>query len=109
MNQFTLSNNQRNVLFGAMLVGIISMALTWFQDDALHTRFWTNLLHNSVFFTGVALMAGFFIAACITAYAGWYTTFKRVWEAYASFLVVGLVFMVIIALGVYMHWHHLYH
>ena len=109
MNQFTLTNNQRNVLLGAIVLGVVCMAITWFQDDAFHTRFWTNLLHNAVFFTGIALMAAFFIAACITAYAGWYTTFKRVWEAYASFLIVGLGFMVIIAAGVYFHWHHLYH
>ncbi|MBC7885126.1 MAG: hypothetical protein H7X99_06605, partial [Saprospiraceae bacterium] len=109
MNQYTLSSGHRNILLGAMGIGVISMILTWMGDDSLHTRFWTNFLHNSVFFTMISLTAAFFIAACITAYAGWHTTFKRVWEAYASFLLVGLGLMLIVALGVYFHWHHLYH
>jgi hypothetical protein len=109
MNQYIFTTKQRNVLFGAMAVGVISMALTWLNDDALHTRFWSNFLHNSVFFLGISVMAAFFIAVCVTAYAGWHTTFKRVWEAYSSYMYVGVVFMIIIGLGVYMHWHHLYH
>jgi hypothetical protein len=109
MNQYTFASSHRNILFGAMGIGVISMILTWMGDDAFHTRFWTNFLHNSVFFTMIALMAAFFIAACITAYAGWHTTFKRVWEAYATFLVVGLVLLLVLGVGVYMHWHHLYH
>lgn len=109
MNQYTLSSGHRNLLFGAIGIGLISMILTWMGDDAHHTRFWTNFLHNSVFFTMISAMALFFIAACITAYAGWHTTFKRIWEAYSMFLFVGLGLLFIVALGVYMHWHHLYH
>jgi hypothetical protein len=54
-------------------------------------------------------MAAFFLAICVTAYAGWHTIFKRVWEAMSSFLIPGLILMIIIALGVYFHFHHLYH
>lgn len=109
MNQYTLTNGHRNVLFGAIGLGIVCMILTWIGDDAHHTRFWTNFLHNSVFFTMISAMGLFFLAACIIAYAGWHTTFKRIWEAYAMFLFVGLVLLLIVALGVFMHWHHLYH
>jgi hypothetical protein len=109
MNQYTFSSSHRNLLFGAIGIGLISMILTWTGDDAYHTRFWTNFLHNSVFFTMISAMALFFIAVCITAYAGWHTTFKRIWEAYSMFLFVGLVLLLIVAIGVYMHWHHLYH
>ncbi|MFZ1751680.1 MAG: hypothetical protein WAU01_15885 [Saprospiraceae bacterium] len=109
MNQYIFTNNHRNVLFGAMGLGLICLILTWIGDDGHHTRFWTNFLHNSVFFTMIAATALFFLAVCITAYSGWHTTFKRVWEAYAMFLFVGLVLMVVLGLGVYMHWHHLYH
>lgn len=109
MNQFIFTSKQRNVLIGAMIIGLISMALTWLNDDAFHTRFWSNFLHNSVFFLGISVMAAFFIAVCVTAYAGWHTTFKRVWEAYSSYMYIGVVFMIILGAGVYMHWHHLYH
>ena len=85
------------------------MGITWFVDDHSHTRFWTNLLHNSVFFTGMSLMATFFIAVCITAYAGWHVQFKRVWEAFGSFIYIGIGLMVFIGLAVYFDLNHLYH
>ena len=69
MNQYTLTASHRNVLFGAMGLGIVCLILTWIGDDAYHTRFWTNFLHNSVFFTMIYAMAVFFIAEFITAYA----------------------------------------
>jgi len=49
------------------------------------------------------------LSASITAWAGYYTVFKRVWEAYSLFMIVGLVLMLIIAIGIYAGWHHLYH
>ncbi len=92
-----------------MLIGVIALVITFMGDDQYHTRFWSNILHNSVFFTGVALMALFMLAAKITAWAGWHTIFKRVWEAYSLFLIVGIVLMTIIGIGIYAGWHHLYH
>ncbi|MBK8519037.1 MAG: hypothetical protein IPL55_22960 [Saprospiraceae bacterium] len=109
MNQYTLTSTHRNILFGAMGLGLVCLVLTWIGDDVQHTRFWSNFLHNSVFFTMISVMALFFISACITSYAGWHTTFKRVWEAYSMFLFVGLALLLFIGLGMYMHWHHLYH
>ena len=109
MNQFTFDSRQKTLFGGMMLIGVISMVITYLGDDHHHTRFWSNVLHNSVFFTGVALMALFLIAAKITAWSGWHTLFKRVWEAYSLFLIVGAVLMLIIAIGIWGGWHHLYH
>ena len=110
MERLTLSRNYRNICFGMMGIGLLSLIITYFgADDELHTRFWSNFLHNSVFFTGIALMALFFMAASITAWAGWYVVFKRVWEAFSLFLPVGLVLMLVVALGNYIGYHHLYH
>ena len=106
---YDLSNKTRMTLIIGMVIGILCLALTWFGDDGLHTRFWSNYLHNSVFFTGIALMAGFFMCASITAWAGWYVVFKRVWESISLFLLVGLILMVIMGLSVYLGWNHLYH
>jgi len=109
MTNFEVSGRQRTVLLGGILVGVVCMILTYMTDDAVHSRFWSNFLHNSVFFTGIALMAGFFLSASITAWAGWYVVFKRVWEAFGLFLVVGLGLMVILGIATKFHWHHLYH
>ena len=87
-----------------MALGLICMALTWFNDDALHTRFWTNFLHNSMFFTGIGFAALFLMCMGILTYASWFVVFKRIWEAYSLFMVVGLGLMLIIVAGVIRHW-----
>lgn len=110
MNQFTFESRQKTTLISFMVIGLLCLIGTFiFDQTADHTRFWTNLLHNTVYFTGISFISLFVLAAFTTAFAGWYTVFKRVWEAYAQFLVVGLVLFTIIIAGVWMHWHHLYH
>ncbi|HUR31952.1 MAG TPA: hypothetical protein VMZ69_11015 [Saprospiraceae bacterium] len=109
MNQFIFEKRQRTLFGVMMLIGVISLVITYMGDDQFHTRFWSNVLHNSVFFTGIGLLALFMLAAKITAWAGWYTLFKRVWEAFALFLIVGLILMTFIAIGIWAGWHHLYH
>ena len=110
---YNLSGRTRTVLIGGMLLGLVCLVLTYAgifgAHDDHHTRFWSNLLHNSVFFTGIALMAGFFMSASITAWAGWYVSFKRVWESMSMFLIVGLVLMGIMAVTTYLRMNNLYH
>ncbi len=109
VSRYQITSRQRNLLFAGIGLGILCMLITWFTDDGHHTRFWSNFLHNSVFFTGIAFMALFFYSICCTAWAGWHVVFKRVWEAMSLFLGVGLVLMAIIGLGTLFGWHHLYH
>ena len=109
MNNYTFEGKLKSTLIGFMAIGVVSMLITFMGDDALHTRFWSNFLHNSLFFTGISLMAVFVMSAFILSWAGWYTGMKRVWEAMVGFLVVGTVLMLIIALGNYMGFHSLYH
>jgi hypothetical protein len=109
MNQFNISSGLRTLFLGLIGLGVVCMALTYFNDDTLHSRFWSNFLHNSVFFTGISVMASFFISASILAYAGWYVAFKRLFEAITEFLPYGLGLLVILGIGNFMHVHHLYH
>jgi hypothetical protein len=109
MNQFTFTSKQKNVLFAFMGLGLLCLILTWFSDDALHTRFWSNFLHNATFFTGISFVSLFVITAFTTAWAGWYVGMKRIWEANMQFILVGLGLMLIVALGIWGHFHHLYH
>ena len=109
MNHFTFGRGLRITCTLMMVIGVLSLVFTYVGDDELHTRFWSNILHNSVFFTGIGILALFIVGVKITAWSGWHTVFKRVWEAYASFLVPGLILMLIIAVGVWGGWHHLYH
>jgi hypothetical protein len=107
--QFIFEGRQKAVLFGLMALGAVCMIITWFSDDALHTRFWTNYLHNAYMFGGVALMALFLYSAKAVAYSGWQVLFKRLWEAMALNLGVGIVLMLVVAGGVFFGYHHLYH
>lgn len=107
--QFVFTSGLKKWLIAGMVLGILCLGLTWFNDDEFHSRFWSNILHNAVFFTGIGLLAAFFIAVCITAWAGWHTLFKRIWESFAMFLLPGVILMIIIALSVFFGWNHIYH
>jgi len=108
MNTFTFQTSQRNFCYALIAIGLLSMGLTFIGDDAYHSRFWSNFLLNSTFFTGMSFVALFVIAAFMLAYAGWYVQFKRVWESMYQFLPVGLILMLVIAGGLFMGYHHLY-
>jgi len=109
MDQFTFDSRLKTILAGFMVLGLVCLGLTFVLDDELHTRFWTNYLHNTVFFTGIALMALFIMAAFTTAWGGWHTLVKRLWEAFSLFLVPGLVLLLLVIVGIWGHFHHLYH
>lgn len=94
-----------------MGVGVLCLILSLFMDDLGHqTRFWSNFMHNSIFFTGIAAMVLFFVAASVTAWGGWYTVFKRLWESMYSFLIgPALILIGILVIAVYTDMAHLYH
>ncbi len=112
MKHFTFEPRQRTVLIGFMALGAVCLAASYFIDpigpENGHTRFWTNLLQNSAFFTLIAFTITFGLAATMTAYAAWHIAFKRIWEAISMFLPIGLLGIFIVWLGTVLGWHHLY-
>lgn len=110
MNQFTFEGRQKTFLLGFMGLGLLCMLLTYFTDSQpMHVRFWTNYLHNTVFFTGIGFMSLFIIAAFNIAWAGWHVGMKRVWEAFSLFILPGLGLFAVLIIGLWGHMHHLYH
>ena len=109
MNQYKLDRGLRLTLIAMIAIGIVSLVITYLGDDAVHSRFWSNMLHNSVYFTGIGILAFFMWSVHITGWAGWNATFRRVWEGFGLFIIPGMVLMLIIAAGIWGHWHHLYH
>jgi hypothetical protein len=107
--QFEFAGKTKTVLLGGMALGLVCLVLTFFGDDEFHTRFWSNFLHNSVYFTGISFMALAFMCAQITAFGGWMTTIKRIWEAMSMFIIVGIVLMSVMVVSVWGHLHQLYH
>lgn len=115
MKQFIFEAKQKNFLMAMMGLGLLCLILSYvFEPEQVaaggfHVRFWSNFLHNAVFFTGMAFMITFVIAAFTTAYAGWFVIFKRIWEGFSMFLIPGLIMIAIIGVAVYAHLNHLYH
>lgn len=109
MKQFTFEGKTKTVLGAIMALGVLCLILTAVGDDDYYTRTWSNYLNNTVFFVGIAFISLFIMAAFTTAYAGWHTVVKRVWESFALFLIPGLILLVILIVGVLFDWHHLYH
>jgi hypothetical protein len=110
-NQFVFESKQKTVLGGMMLLGLCCLIATYFIDESgsMHMRFWSNLLHNGTFFTGIGAVALFLYTAKMTAYSGWQTMIKRLWEAFFLFLIVGVCIMGIICIANWAHLTHLYH
>ncbi|WP_198661635.1 hypothetical protein [Lewinella sp. IMCC34183] len=111
MENFVFSSRAKTTNLALMGVGLVCLIISYFVDggEGHHMRFWTNFLHNTVFFLGIGAIAGFALAAFTTAYAGWFVQFKRVWESFSSFLLPGLFLMGVIIVGLWLHSHHLYH
>ena len=111
METFVFSSRARATTGGLAIFGLILLVISYFVDggEGHHMRFWTNLLHNTVFFTGIGAIAGFAYCAFTTAYAGWFVQFKRLWESFWMFLLPGLFLMGVIIVGLWLHSHHLYH
>ena len=111
METFVFSSRAKITTLSMMGVGFVCLILSFFVDggEGHHMRFWTNFLHNSVFFVGIAAIAGFALAAFTTAYAGWFVQFKRLWESFGTFLLPGLFLFGVLIVGLFTHGHHLYH
>lgn len=54
----------------------------------LLSRIVANLWMNSVYFLGISVVGAFFLSYNYVAKAGWYVSFKRVPEAFPSFIIV---------------------
>lgn len=115
---YTFTNKTRNITFGLMAIGLITIIAGFFTDHAPegvsheeyhHTRVWANLLVNGYFFMGIALLATFFMALQYVAEVAWSVAVKRVYEAVSSYLPIGATIMFLILLAGQFHVHHLYH
>lgn len=80
------------------------------HDHRAENRPWAALLVNNIFFLGISLGALFFLAVQYAAQAGWSVGVKRVMEAIALFLPIpGVIMLIIVIAGVFLHGNHLWH
>ncbi len=77
----------------------------------LWSRIVANIWMNSVYFLGISVTGAFFMAYNYVAKAGWYTSFKRIPEAFPAFISVAAVIMLALYLfpttrHLIFHWTH---
>ena len=84
---------------GLMGVGVLSLIIGYilYGNDNHGTRFWSALLHNSVYFLVITNAAMFLFAACTLGWGGFQLSFRRVTEAIsASVIPIGAITFVIL-------------
>jgi hypothetical protein len=111
MNNYTFTNKTKNITFGLMAIGLVTIIAGFISNsdgDTQHTRIWANLLVNSWFFMGIGLLATFFMALQYAAEVAWSVAVKRVYEAVSAYLPIGAIIMFLLLLAGQLHMHHLY-
>lgn len=77
----------------------------------LMSRIVGNVWMNSVYFLGISLIGAFFMSYNYVAKAGWYTSIKRVPEAFPAFMVIPAAILLALYLipatrHIIFHWTH---
>jgi len=107
--RFEFTDGIKKTLYILMVVGLVGLLGSFIlYPENQHSRFWTNLLINSYFFTGIGIFGIFFVAANTLGYSGWISVVKRVVMSLSGFVVVGAVLTLVIVGASYAHLHNLY-
>lgn len=111
--EFQVSNKAKLMTTILMVVGIvftgIGVIMAMGEGGHLGQKFMANMLVNSFFFFGIGISALFFLALQYATESGWYAAVKRLIEAIAGFLPIGIGFMILTLLTLsFMHGGHVY-
>lgn len=96
--EFKIANKAKMLTIALMGGGLLMLVIglvVHMSDDNFLTRLLSNTLINSFFFFSIGLGALFFLALQYATETGWYATVKRVIEALAGFVPVGIILMLV--------------
>jgi hypothetical protein len=88
--------NLRRASMAVAVLGLLGLAAGMALEP---TRGFSSLLTNGFFFLTLALGGAVFLALNSVANAGWYTVFKRIPEAFASYVPVGAGSLLLVLAG----------
>ncbi|MFN8276061.1 MAG: hypothetical protein U0T84_01135 [Chitinophagales bacterium] len=109
VEKFELSDSLKKTFYAMIGIGVVGLAAAFLMfPDNHHSRFWSNVLLNTYYFTGIGIFGIFFVAANQLGYSGWITLVKRVYLSLSGFVKVGAVFALLIVGGIWMHYHNLF-
>jgi len=107
--RFELTDGLRKNLYIMIGIGIVGLLGAFFlYPENQHSRFWSNILVNTYFFTGIGIFGIFFVAANTLGYSGWIAVVKRVLLSLSGFVKLGGLLTLLIILGMFTHQHNLY-
>ena len=110
MNEtFLFTDKLKKNLLIMMGIGLFGMVCVFFAyPENSHARFWSNILANTYYFTGIGLFGLFAVAAGQIAYGHWQTLEKRIFISLSAFTRIGgFLLVAIIILGL-LKVHNLY-
>lgn len=110
VEKFELTDKLKKNLYYMIGAGVLGLILAFVLYPAnAHSRFWSNVLLNAYFFTGIGIFGIFFASANQLGYSGWISLVKRIYMSLSGFIVIGAIFGLIIVGGIWMGYHNLYH
>ncbi len=89
------------VSLAAAIIGLITFLAGLFIDSG---RTWANYLVGNYYFISLAIGASFFLAIQYITQSGWSAAFKRIPEAFAAYLPIAGILMLLLYFG----FNHLY-
>jgi hypothetical protein len=115
--QFQVTSRFKMWSYILMGIGIVSLLVGFFMYGAGHdahhkARFWSTLLHNSVYFLLVVNASMFFVCVTTLAWGGWQMSFRRVPEAISTAVIpLGIISLIVLVCLVatdphIYHWLH---
>jgi hypothetical protein len=115
--QFQFTDKLKRNLFIMMGIGLVGLVLAFLvYGENNHSRFWSNVLVNAYYFTGISLFGMFFVCANQLGYSGWITLIKRIMLSLSGFLLIGGPLLLLICAltwvgghNLYDHWTHMLH
>ena len=97
--EFQISAKAKKTIFGVTGVGLLAFIIGIVQNsgtDQFMTRLYSNFLIDGFFFLAIALGALFFLALQYATETGWSVAVKRVVEGVASYVVVGVIILLVV-------------
>src|SRR6056297_1934564 len=103
--EFRPSNKFRVIAGICILIGLAGFIYGFIESPE---RTWANYLLNNYYFLSVAMGGVFFYVIQYISQSGWSAGFKRVPEAFMSYLPYAGIFFILLYMGIYTlyHWSH---
>ena len=96
--RFEMPSKLNTVAMVMVVLGIVMGAASFFMYSDTLTRVWASLLVNNFYFLALGIAGAVIMCIGYVAHAGWNTVQKRIMEAMAQYMPIGLFVMLLIGL-----------